>query len=185
MLFFPIILEAALFSIALSIDAFTASLAYGSKNIKIPFKSTCVITLICTSITAFAILAGSALSSIIPTIFATILAFTILFVMGSLTIKNAILKNPEIADTDASKHISMKEAALLAFALSLDGIAVGIGAALMGINPWLVIIFSLLTNTAAITLGCHTGKKIAKTLPFNTTYLAGAILILLAFTNFL
>jgi len=180
-----ILLEAALFSSALSIDAFTASIAYGSKNIQIPLKSVIVITAICTSITAAALFAGTALSTILSPAFAAVLAFSILFIMGILTIKSAILKNPEIADSDASKHISIKEAALLSISLSLDGIAVGLGAALMGINPWAVITFSLITNTAAITTGCRIGKKISQTLPFNTTYLAGAILIILAFTQFL
>lgn len=49
-------LQAFLLVTALSIDAFAASFAYGSKKIKIPASSIIVINLICSAILALALL---------------------------------------------------------------------------------------------------------------------------------
>ena len=88
--------------------------------------------------------------------------------------------DPEAADADISKSISPREAAILAVSLSLDGIAVGFGAALISINVWAVILFSLVTNFIALTLGVWLGNKAAHKLRFNISWLAGLILIGLA-----
>jgi len=71
---------------------------------------------------------------------------------------------PEATDADVSESISTKEAAV---SLSLDGFAVGFGAALLGFNAWAVILFSLLTNGLALWLGSGLGNKAANSLRFN------------------
>lgn len=58
--------------------------------------------------------------------------------------------DPEMADQDCSKTISPGEALSLAAALSLDGLAVGFGAALGEVNAWAVILCSLATNMLAV-----------------------------------
>ncbi|MCL1832690.1 MAG: manganese efflux pump [Oscillospiraceae bacterium] len=88
--------------------------------------------------------------------------------------------SPEDADADVSKSISAREAAILALSLSLDGIAVGFGAALAGVNAWAVIAFSLAMGLVALKLGSWLGNKAADKLPFNISWLAGIVLIALA-----
>jgi putative sporulation protein YtaF len=211
-LLFPI-LEAALISSTLSVDSFAAGLAYGSKKIQIPRKSTLIIAVVCTAVTSAAFFAGHILSAFLPQKAAVYIAFTALFTMGTVKLLDSFAKtiikklggintelkfsvfnikliltlyaNPETADIDANKQISAKEATLLAASLSLDGIAVGFGAALFGVNPWALIILSFIANILALSLGFRLGEKISKTLPFNTSYLAGIILIALAVSRFI
>lgn len=203
------ILEAIILASALSLDAFVASFAYGSRKIKIPFKSVQIINLICSAITGLSLLVGTILRQYIPNWLTVTISFIILFVLGIVKLLDSITKsiirkhnnlnkelefslfnfkfilnlyaNPEDADIDGSKTLSPVEAASLAIALSLDGITVGLGAALGNINGWAVFISSLITGTIAVLLGSFIGNKIAGKTSFNLSWLSGVILIVLAF----
>ncbi|MCL2527373.1 MAG: manganese efflux pump [Defluviitaleaceae bacterium] len=205
------IIEAAVLASSLSIDAFTAGFAYGSKKIHIPMSSIQIINLICCFITALALLMGAGLRAHIPEWLAIALAFTILFIMGLIKLLDGIIKSiilkhaeldksiqfslfslqfilrlyadPEAADADVSSHISPSEAIMLAVSLSLDGIAVGFGAALAGVNPWALLGWSLVTNILALIWGRKLGHSLAEKLPFNISWLGGLILIGLAFSQ--
>lgn len=205
------ILEAMILSASLSIDAFIASFAYGSNKIKIPFTSVQIINIVCSFILGLSILAGTILRQYISHGFAVMIWFVILFTLGVVKLLDSITKsiiekynnfskemkfsmfnfkfilhlyaNPEDADIDLSKTISPMEAISLAFALSLDSVAVGIGAALGNVNGWVVFLTSLLADMLAIMLGCYIGNKAARKASFNISWLGGVILIILAFTK--
>jgi len=207
-----LILSAALLALTLSLDAFAAAFAYGCKQIKIPLLSGGIIAIICTATTAVSFLIGAILMPFISTNLVIWISFGILFAIGLAKLLDSITKsiikkithfekeitlsvfnfkfilhvyaNPEAADADVSKHISPREAAVLALSLSLDGFAVGLGAALLGLNGWLVVVFSLLANGLALWLGGVLGYKAAQNLRFNISWLAGVLLIALAFTRF-
>jgi len=198
---------------SLSIDAFTAAFAYGCKKIKIPMLSMHIINLICTGMIGISFLFGSILVEYIPEGLALGLSFSILFLLGLTKLFDSLTKSiirkhtqlskeirlslfnfklilhlyadPEAADMDISKSISPREAAVLAVSLSLDGIAVGFGAALIGINGWAVILFSLITDFIALLLGGLLGNKSANKLRFNISWLAGVVLIGLALEKLL
>ena len=201
--------EAALLAVVVSIDAFAASFAYGCKKIKIPMVSMQIITFICAFTIGISFLLGSVLVQYIPEWLATGLSFSILFTIGLIKLFDSITKaiirkhtqfnkeinlsifnfrlvlrlyaDPEAADMDVSKTISPREAALLALALSLDGLAVGLGAAMIGINGWAVVLFTLITGFAALLLGTWLGNKAADTTRVNNiSWVAGVILIGLA-----
>lgn len=204
-------IEAALLALVLSLDALAASFAYGCKKITIPLMSGNIINLICTSVTALSFLLGAVLVQFIPAGFATGLSFSILLILGIIKLLDSITKslirkhtglnkeielsllnfklilhlyaNPEAADVDSSESLSKKEAAVLAISLSLDGFAVGFGAALLGINGWAVVAFALISNAFAIFLGGWLGNTVAKKLQFNISWLAGVVLIILAFAQ--
>lgn len=206
-----VLLEAALLTSSCSADAFAASFAYGSQKIRIPFKSVMVIDLVCSGVLGLAVFAGKAVKQFLPTGAAVAVSFTLLFVMGLVKLldswtKSLIRKhsgickeiefsllnfkcilnlyaNPEDADSDASKDISPGEAVGLAAALSLDGLAVGFGAALTDANAATVFLISLLTHLAAVLLGCYLGNKLAGKTRINLTWLGGAVLLVLAFIN--
>lgn len=208
------ILEAITFASSCSIDAFTASFAYGSNNIKIPWFSNQVINVICSFILGLSLLAGSVVQRFLPHWLTVTLCFTILFALGVSKLLDSVIKSiirrhhakskknlskevrfsmfhlsfilhlyadPEEADVDASKSISPKEAVALAVSLSLDGIAVGFGAALGNLNIMMVILASLVTDVIAVWLGSYLGSKLARKLPFNVSWVSGVILIVLAF----
>ncbi len=208
---FIVILEAMMLASALSLDAFIASFAYGSKKIRIPFKSAQVISLICSSITGLSLLAGTILRQYIPDWLTITISFVVLFILGIIKLLDSITKsiirkysnlnkeikfsmfnfkfilnlyaNPEDADIDASKTLSPTESASLAFALSLDGITVGLGAAIGNVNGLAVFICSLITDMTAVLLGSFSGNKAAKKISFNLSWLSGIILIILAFSK--
>ena len=209
MIWVLVVLQTAAIAISVSIDAFAASFAYGSQKIKVPILSALIINLICTFIISLSFLIGSALLGIIPYWLTTGLAFLILLIIGITKLFDSITKSiirkhtkfdkevklsafnfklvlhlyadPEVADVDVSKSLSSREAAVLAISLSLDGFAVGLGAAMMGINLSILTGFTLIVGFAALLLGGWVGNKMANKLPFNISWLAGIILICLAF----
>ena len=63
---FYAVLEALLLVVALSMDAFVASFAYGAQRIKIPFSSAAIISVICTAMLAVSLLAGALLRPFLP-----------------------------------------------------------------------------------------------------------------------
>jgi len=170
-----------------------------------------IINIVCALITGLALFAGTILKNYIPPGLALGLAFSILFLIGAVKLLDSITKeiirkhsninkeiklsmfhfkfilrmyaDPEVADADSSKVISPMEASMLALSLSLDGVAVGFGAALAGANGFAVVLWSLVTNAAAVVLGCYLGGRAADKLPFNISWLGGAVLIGLAFSK--
>jgi putative sporulation protein YtaF len=204
------IIEAAVLASGLSIDALAAGFAYGSKKIRIPMLSLQIINLICCGVIGVAIFFGHLIKPFLSEEIATGIAFAVLFVMGAIKLLDGIIKslirkyslnkefkfsflsiqfilhlyaNPEAADADVSSHLSAGEAALLAVSLSLDGLAVGFAAVLAGINPWALLGWSLVTNFIALSFGQKIGQKLAEKLPFNVSWLAGVVLIVLAFSQ--
>ena len=202
------VLPAAAIAISVSIDAFAASFAYGCKKIKIPMLSALTINLICTVVIGLSFLFGTILVQYIPEWLAVGLSFSILLILGLVKLFDSITKSiirkhtqfnkeinlsvfnlklvmrlyadPEAADVDASKSISPREAVALAVSLSLDGLAVGLGAAMIGIDIWILIVFTLVTDFIALLFGGWLGNKAASKLRLNISWLAGIILIGLA-----
>ena len=207
------LMGAAALALSLSLDAFAAAFAYGCKKIEIPILSALIINLICTAAVGLSFLFGSVLSQYIPEWVAAFLSFSILFIIGIVKLLDSITKSiirkhsnidkeiklsflnfkfilrlyadPEVADVDESKSISPNEAVVLAISLSLDGFAVGFGAALLGFNVWAILLFSLLANGGSLLFGSFIGNKAATSLRFNISWLAGVILIGLAFMQLL
>lgn len=202
------LLEAVVLASSLSLDAFIASFAYGSNKIKIPFSSAVVIDLVCGGILGASLLLGALLRPFLSPGICNLICFLILFLTGMVKLLDNLTKalirrhgglsrdiqfslfnlrfvlnvyaDPEKADADCSKSISFAEAFSLSIALSLDGMAVGFGAALGDVNGMAVFLASLLTNAAAVLLGARAGNRIAASLPFNVAWLSGAILIIMA-----
>jgi len=206
---FPLI-EAAVLASSLSIDTFAAGFAYGSKKIRIPVLSVQIINIICCVTIGLAMFLGHWLLPFLPEGFATGIAFAVLFVIGLVKLLDGIVKSlirrhtldkafkfsvsdvkfilrvyadPEIADADVSAHLSPGEAVALAVSLSLDGMAVGFAAVLAGVNPWALLAWSLVTNFVALVFGRKLGHKLADKLPFNISWVAGIVLIGLAFSQ--
>lgn len=208
---FASILEAGILASSLSLDAFTAGFAYGSKRIKIPMLSVQIINLICSAITGLSLFAGAVLRPYLPRWLTLGVAFSILFIIGVSKLMDSMTKHwirkhdhpnrdpsaglfnfnfilnlyadPENADADFSKVISPTEAAVLALSLSLDGMAVGFGAAFANVNVLAVFLWSLITDATLLLLGHFIGAKLARKLPFNISWLSGVVLIGLAFSK--
>lgn len=107
------------------------------------------------------------------------------FSMFSVRFILSIAADPEEADVNENKIISPAEAAALAVSLSLDGLAVGFGAAFGNASILTVVIASLIANMLAVFAGCRIGGKLARRLPFNMSWLSGVILMGLAVSKLL
>lgn len=203
-----ILIEPVLLVIALSTDAFIASLAYGTNKIKIPWYSAQVIAFICTGILGVSILIGSLLKGYIPNDVLKYISFVILILLGLSKLMDNIVKaiinkrsafkkeikftmfnlnfilniyaNPDEADRDKSKILSLKEAFSLALALSLDSLAAGIGAVMGNLNVIAILILSFILSIFSIKLGVFTGNKISNKIPF-VSWLGGILLLIIAF----
>ena len=72
-----------------------------------------------------------------------------------------------------------------AFALALDGLAVGFGAGMVASNLLQIILCALLMDMVLIRLGCYLGNRLAARFSCNLSWLGGALLILLAFLKWI
>ena len=201
-------LESFLLVVALCMDAFMASLAYGAGNIKIPFRSAFVIGLIGTSFLALSLFAAGIVARFVPAYICALASFILLMVLGvSSLFQNAIkaylktLKNNSKklsfkyanigfiidiyldetqADSDRSKVLSVKEAVYLAVVLSMDSLVTGFGAGLGAMSYVSTLAMSLVLGVLAVMLGGRIGAKIAGRKGLDLSWMGGAILILLA-----
>ena len=196
---------------ALSLDSLVAAFGYGVNKIKIPFRSVMVINIITSAFLAASLFAGKAISGVINPDICKYICFSLLLLIGLIKLSDSLIKSyirkkktidksikfkilslkfilnvyadPETADADSSKILTIGEAAALAVALSLDGLAVGFGAGFEGANIWIYVImiaFSLLTDISAVLLGGFIGRKVAQKTSLNLAWLSGVILIGLA-----
>lgn len=204
-------LEALLLVFSLCIDTCVASFAYGTDQIKIPLKSSLVLTGISTGFLALSLSIGSLISNAINSKLASILCFSILFLLGIMRLFEGLLKtflnkkaaSPDhvemnlfnfrlvlkvyadvtLADIDHSKVLSSKEALYLGIVLSLDSLLVGLGAALTPISFYIIIVLSIVINLLAIMVGCFIGRRYARASQSDFSWLSGGILMLLAITK--
>ena len=96
-----------------------------------------------------------------------------------------ILRTPSSADVDRSGDISMKEALVLGFALSMDGFGAGIGASLIGFHSWTTALMIALMNLLFIYSGLNVGRRYANaSLLRKMAYLPGVMLILIGISKF-
>lgn len=200
---------AALLSAALSVDAFTASFAYGTNKIKIPVVCVVLMSGICSAILAAGLFLGNRISAWFPPRLTAVLCFVILLALGLVKLFDSSIKamirkrnhfsreisfsmfslhlilriyaDPEEADRDHSRSLSPGEAAALAAALSLDGAAAGFGAGLTVVNPLLAVIMSLFIGAIAIVGGSFLGNRLAERISADFSWVSGAMLIVLAF----
>jgi len=176
---FLALFETLAIAAAISVDAFAASFAYGGKRIKIPLLSVLIINLVCVLTLGISLVTGAALSAYIPEPLTALISFGILFVLG--VTKFFDNSEPKNYDTDDSKIISITEAAMLAVALSMDGLAVGFGAALSNANIWAIILCTFAIGMLAVIFGCKLGNKVAGRL--KVSWISGVLLIILAIVN--
>lgn len=200
---------ALLLAVVLSLDLLAVSFAYGSEKIKIPFKSNIIITVIGSTVLALSVYLGNFISLILPYTITDIIGSSILFILGIIKIFDSVIKgyirkngkisknmnfsifslkfainvyaDPKKADIDNSRIISSNEAIIVAFAVALDAVALGVGAALIEISFIQLIMFSLIFDVLAVLIGSFLGRSLAQKSPINLSWLGGIILIILSF----
>lgn len=206
-------LELVLFVAVLSLDAFTASVAYGTEKIKIGLLPALIVSAVGGLALLISALFSNFLAGYLSESFCKTLGFIVLFLVGLFNfiqgaLKSAIKRRREHsanmhfrvreldffvevlvdetkADADHSNALSVKEAFYLAAALSVDSLATGIGCGFSGMNPFSLGIAAFAVNLVAVFFGWLLGKGIARCVKLDLSWLGGAVLIGLALFRYL
>lgn len=191
--------------LVLSLDAFTASVAYGADRIRISPRSALVISGMGTLFLMVSVVAGGLLGNLIPPAFCTAVSVSILFIVGLLNFFQGAMKSflkskadgtgnfhfkvREIAfaievfldetkaDRDHSKTLSVREALYLGIALSVDSLATGFGIGFSSVRLWEIALFSFLVNLAAVLFGSMAGRRLSGLSKVDLSWLGGLIII--------
>lgn len=201
------IFQAFFLVLALSLDTFTAGVALGTQKITVPFQSVLAISLTCSASLWLAISLGGWIGNWISPRTGAVIGCIILVMMGSVRLFDGVIKellrrccenkegmvfyrkNLKIflqvcvdsaqADFNRSQSLSVPEAISLAVALSVDGLATGVGAGILDVSHWLIFLIAMLINLFAVHLGCRTGIRFSRKHEQDISWVAGALLIVL------
>lgn len=201
------IFQAFFLVLALSLDTFTAGVALGTQKIMVPFRSVLAISLTCSASLWLAISLGGWIGNWISPRTGAVIGCVILVMMGSVRLFDGVIKellrrccenkegmvfyrkNLKIflqvcvdsaqADFNRSQSLSVPEAISLAAALSVDGLAVGVGAGILDVSHWLIFLIAMLINLFAVHLGCRMGIHFSRKHEQDISWVAGALLIVL------
>lgn len=201
------IFQAFFLVLALSLDTFTAGVALGTQKIMVPFRSVLTISLTCSASLWLAISLGGWIGNWISPRTGAVIGCIILVMMGSVRLFDGVIKellrrccenkegmvfcrkNLKIflqvcvdsaqADFNRSQSLSVPEAISLAAALSVDGLAAGVGAGILDVSHWLIFLIAMLINLFAVHLGCRTGIRFSRKHEQDISWVAGALLIVL------
>ncbi|HZG71262.1 MAG TPA: sporulation membrane protein YtaF [Chondromyces sp.] len=192
---------------AVSLDSFSTGLAYGMRKLKLPLKSSIILSCCSAGALLLSMLLGKFMASFLSERMTEMLGGIILILLGiwviyqffhdekeevsnseklilkleikSLGVVINILRKPSQADFDKSGTITGLEAFMLGIALSLDAFAAGIGAAFLGYSPAILAASVAVMSIAFVSAGLSLGRMFAH-LPFiqRIAFLPGVLLIL-------
>lgn len=205
-----IIVQAILFSIAVSLDGFGVGLSYGMRGIKIPKLSFLIICMSSVIAISISMCLGSVVAFLLPISFAEKLGAVLLIMVGAwILIQNFvtniipdfkcytikfqslgliidILKEPVEADLDNSGSISINEAIFLGIALAMDAFGAGFAAAISGYSLMYIPAFVAASKFIMVSLGLYLGKAFGiDKLKGRLTLIPGGLIILLGLANLL
>lgn len=197
------------FALALNMDALGTGVAYGIRQIRIPFLSLLIISGMSVITILFSMLAGHMVSQLVSPVFAHRLGGVILLLVGiwilvqsiqeaktesdselertvmqirirSLGLVIQVLREPSKADLDHSGIISAREAVLLGAALAMDAFGAGFAVSMLGFSPSLTALVVGIGHIILTYVGLLVGKYFACSyLGRQLAMLPGCILIAL------
>jgi putative Mn2+ efflux pump MntP len=177
---------AFLLSAAISLDAAATGFAYGMNNTRVPWPHILVISFICSLLLGVSLFIGFYLSRIMSPSVALWLSFGILAAIGLLKIAGYI-KNKLKREERKPRKITWAETLILALTLALDGMAVGLGAAMARVDILFCVAaigFSFIIGALLFRMGQGFGVKVAKKTNLDLSWLGGGVLICLACLKF-
>ncbi|RDW15601.1 sporulation membrane protein YtaF [Oceanobacillus chungangensis] len=195
--------------IAVSLDGFGVGITYGMQKIKVPLRALFIIMVCSGLVLLISMTLGKVLETLISADTARVLGGVILITLGIFSLVNIIrsklkkqhvtetdpnsttlsdiktvLSTPDKADLDQSGIISVSEAVLLGFALSLDAFGAGIGASMLGYSPILTAFLIASMSGLFLFSGIRIGILLAQHQKFQRlTLLPPALLIGLGIVN--
>lgn len=205
------ILNIFLLVIALCVDTFVASAAYGTNGILLSSKQIAVINGICSFCLGISLLFGSFIDSWVPEKFTREICFFSLLFLGCLKLMDSsirqylrhhenlyknihfafsqlrfvisIYSNPMEADLNQNHLLSWKEVLLFSLAMSIDSLVSGAMAAFLKIPILLTVAAAFLMGELFTYAGYWLGKKISRHCPKDLSWIGGVLFIILAVTK--
>lgn len=181
--------SALFFALAISLDGFGVGFAYGLRKIKIPIGSLLVICVASALAVTVSMYFGGLVRSLFNPAFGESVGALIIMAVGfylafqalsapkrarvrdsrpykvvrlnlaRLGIVVEVLRQPAKADFDRSGIISVPEAAVLGFALAMDALGAGFGAAVAGFQIWLTPVLVAACKFLLVSLGLRFGSN--------------------------
>ena len=135
------LISSILFGISANMDNFVIGISYGIKKTRISFLSNLIIGLITFLGTILSIGLGMKIADFIPSSVSQVIGSVILIALGGYyAVKSFWTKNMDSsasgnnsAEAKESTTLTIKESAVLGFALTINNIGLGIGASITGI----------------------------------------------------
>ncbi|MDF2875984.1 MAG: hypothetical protein K0R22_2667 [Sporomusa sp.] len=179
-----------LLGLAVSIDGFVAGIAYGLKDIRLPFSSLCIVGVVASMCTAVAMVMAYMVGQFIHTDFAILIGATLLILLGLCSLFQqyltkgvtsyeiegevtarkltfslgrlivSIMAKPETADVDRLGVISSLEAIFLGLAVGADAMVGTFAAALMGPLPLYTPLAIGIIHMICIAGGYHSSRRL-------------------------
>ena len=197
--------------LALCMDTFVASMAYGANKVHITWEKIVVMNAICSGCLGIALAAGSVLDGLVPESMTRMVCFISLFLLGVVklldyTIKKYINRHvslhkgitfsfsglriivniygdPMAADWDHSQSLLWKEVLFLSFAMSIDSLIAGALSAFLEIPVGLTMGTALIMGIVMMYAGLFLGRKLASRCKCDLSWISGVLFMILAVTK--
>ncbi len=172
-----ILISAFLLSLSACLDNIVVGIAYGMKRTKIGLGSNLLIAIITSCGTLISMLFGRLIATVLPVTIAQNLGASMIILIGIYFIleycinknKNNANSLPDIVKEDiccnnntniCDRKIGLRETIMLAFALTINNLGIGISASLAGVNISATVILTFLISLITIILGVAMGYNV-------------------------
>ena len=174
-----------------NIDNLGARIAYSIKGVKVHVALNAWISLITFVISSIAAFFGEALGGWAGAL-GPIVAAALLVCLGAWMIVDALIGAPAIAaapvlrpQTGKGRGMRWKEATILGIALSINNIGGGLGAGVLGVNPFLLGGLSAAVSFLAFVIGNYAAEwLVSKGVTKKAAVAGGLLMIAIAFRQF-
>lgn len=176
------IFSSILLAFSSSIDSLIIGIAYGVKQIRIKLIINLVISIIVTLTTFLAMCLGHLICDYIPTSICNYIGSSLLIIVGLYILwdyyekkhkhteenlvefinsldYDEIVELNKTADINGSGNIEISEAITLALSLSINNLALGIGASISGISIFLTTILTFVFSIITMSIGLKLGSR--------------------------
>ena len=133
-----------------------------------------------TLLLGIAVFTGNFLSCFLPEILTSVVCTGVLAGMGIYRIFNVLFPSEKCREQSRKKKLTWTEAAVMAFALSADSLAIGIGTGLVQTGEWILVAGSFLCGILMMEAGWKIGACFAAAFKKDLSWLSGVCLMVLA-----
>lgn len=178
----PEVIRGFLLIFALTTDSFVVSFAYGMSGTAMAWGTVAGMNLIMSSLLGAALWAGNAAAGFVPSWAASWLGTGFLFVIGVYRLC-AFFRKKEEKEQEKTRALTGGTAVLLAFALSADSLAAGLGTGLVQSGEMLLAVGSFFGGILMMKAGWILGFQGRQAAGRDLSWLGGVCLLALAFSS--